>query len=403
MRESELRRLFRHIVVAAIPVPVAIAASACGGTVDAAKASPEGASTGGAQSLMGTGGFVCAGFCFMQDASVGSGGGGLGTGTGGVSGAGGAAAIGAGGSRVGPLDAGVFLGTRVLLESSTATLATCPGLPAVDAGHLRCLPAYCVAAVSPNVAAGTAECRALCNSVGPPVLGCEVLTSGAATLLKCHPDCTGRRPAGLLEQPTLVPDHVAAYFTELAHLEAASVGAFRALGRELVRYGAPLSLRRAARRAARDEIRHARLAKSLACRFGGTYVPPRVSLKSASSLEMVARENATEGCVRETFGALMATWQARTAGDPVVRQAMRQIARDETRHAALAWRIARWAERKLDPRARDRVRASREAAVAKLVEELRYQPSPRLVAAAGVPSGRDAEQLAIELSAKLWS
>ena len=50
-------------------------------------------------------------------------------------------------------------------------------------------------------------------------------------------------------------------------------------------------------------------------------------------LEAIAIENAVEGCVRESFGALLATWQAKTAGDARVRAAMKRIARDETRHA----------------------------------------------------------------------
>jgi hypothetical protein len=57
----------------------------------------------------------------------------------------------------------------------------------------------------------------------------------------------------------------------------------------------------------------------------------------ARSLEELAVENAVEGCVRETYGALTAIWQARTAKDPSVAAAVRRIARDETRHAALSW------------------------------------------------------------------
>jgi len=54
----------------------------------------------------------------------------------------------------------------------------------------------------------------------------------------------------------------------------------------------------------------------------------------------VALENAVEGCVRETYGALIATRQAEAASDPVVRRAMRKIAADETAHAALSWDVA---------------------------------------------------------------
>ena len=56
----------------------------------------------------------------------------------------------------------------------------------------------------------------------------------------------------------------------------------------------------------------------------------------------VRGENAREGCVRETFGALIAMHQAERAGDPIIRRAMRRIAEEETRHAELAWEVASW-------------------------------------------------------------
>jgi len=65
-------------------------------------------------------------------------------------------------------------------------------------------------------------------------------------------------------------------------------------------------------------------------------------------------EIAVEGCVRETFGALEATFQAKNANDPQIRRVMRRIAEDETRHAALAWRVAAWIEPRLSDRQRRR-------------------------------------------------
>ncbi len=61
------------------------------------------------------------------------------------------------------------------------------------------------------------------------------------------------------------------------------------------------------------------------------------------SLEALAVENAVEGCVRETMGALFAMHQAASAADPHVRATMVSIAPDETRHAALGWAVAEWA------------------------------------------------------------
>jgi hypothetical protein len=134
----------------------------------------------------------------------------------------------------------------------------------------------------------------------------------------------------------------------MAHLEAASVPAFRQLRAELRSFGAPRRLLDACSQAARDEIRHARATARLARRFGSR--TPRVHLTPVvpRSLARLAAENVREGCVRESFGALMATWQAHHAGDDEVRRLMVRIAADETRHAELAWRIHQWLLTRLD-------------------------------------------------------
>ena len=103
------------------------------------------------------------------------------------------------------------------------------------------------------------------------------------------------------------------------------------------------------------------------------------------SLAAVAVENAVEGCVRETFGALTASWQAAHARDPHIARTMARIARDETRHAALAWAIARWVEPRLDARARRRIVAARRRAVRTLRRQARAAVPATLVRQAGVP------------------
>src|SRR5262249_52115440 len=70
----------------------------------------------------------------------------------------------------------------------------------------------------------------------------------------------GRRPLGLRAARTPRSNPVGDYFASMAHLESASVRAFRDLERWLVALGAPPSLSRAARRAQHDERRHARAA-----------------------------------------------------------------------------------------------------------------------------------------------
>src|SRR5260221_14585061 len=109
------------------------------------------------------------------------------------------------------------------------------------------------------------------------------------------------------------------------------------------------------RRAARDELRHARAARAMGRRFGGTYAPPRATTQPHRSLVAIAIENAREGCVRETFGALTAAYQAAKARDPQVRATMGRIARDEIRHAALSWQLDHWLVSRLDRRGREEV------------------------------------------------
>jgi hypothetical protein len=92
----------------------------------------------------------------------------------------------------------------------------------------------------------------------------------------------------------------------------------------------------------RDEIRHARVMRSLARRRGGALRDVDVPSLPIRGLEDIARENAVEGCVAETIGAIVATYQAAHARDATVRNALGRIAQDETRHAELAWDVLGW-------------------------------------------------------------
>lgn len=159
----------------------------------------------------------------------------------------------------------------------------------------------------------------------------------------------GRRPAGLADTPG------AARLLAWARLEAASVIAFERLAAELSREGAPTSLVKRAERAAQDERRHARAVAALA----GVPVPEVVVAEGPPrSLMAIALENAVEGCVRETFGALVGWHQARYAEAATTRQVFARIAADETAHGALAWAIHRWALPHLTVEERTEVQAA---------------------------------------------
>ncbi len=198
----------------------------------------------------------------------------------------------------------------------------------------------------------------------------------------------GRLPAGLCASRRVVraADPVGSYLAQMAYLEAAAVPAFGQLARELRVHGAPRSMVRAALRSRRDEIRHARVTARLARRFGGRPTAPRVDAPAARPLEEVVADNAAEGCIRETFGALVAHAQARRARDPQLRRALRRIAVDETRHAALSWDLAGWAEARMSVEQRRRVARTTANALDRLEQELTQEHHARVHDVAGLPT-----------------
>jgi hypothetical protein len=64
---------------------------------------------------------------------------------------------------------------------------------------------------------------------------------------------------------------------------------------------------------------------------------------AVSSLVDAAVAAVHEGCVAETLAALQAYEQLYNARDLQVRSALRRVAEDEARHAALAFQFVRWA------------------------------------------------------------
>lgn len=231
-------------------------------------------------------------------------------------------------------------------------------------------------------------------------------------VLLCGACAIGRRPEGFAiadqqasaANDACVPQRVVGqFFAMAAELEAASVFSFERLERELAAHGAPKSLQRRARRAAQDERRHARVTRVLAERFGGAPATPSEGPRDIRDLEAIALENAIEGCVRETFGALTATVQAERSSDRRVRAAMRRIAADETEHAALAWSVASWISTRLSPESQAEVRAAMQATIEALASDVSKTPPALLQDVCGLPSGREAAGLVDEMRAALWA
>ena len=177
------------------------------------------------------------------------------------------------------------------------------------------------------------------------------------------PDCLpyeGRpyRVAGVPRLATVHPTDPDAdpRWLRQAQEEHASIFAFACFARQLRALGAPADLVADALAAQADEARHAALALAMA--GGGTFgafpaedaddadastAADAPHHDDAPTLLAVARATAREGCIVETAAVYAAIEAARAASTPDARAVWRAITRDETRHAALAWRFLRWA------------------------------------------------------------
>ncbi len=129
--------------------------------------------------------------------------------------------------------------------------------------------------------------------------------------------------------------------------EHASVAAFAKLTLELLALGAPPELIRDAQQAGLDEVEHARVSYALASAFAGRPVGPgalRVEHTFSAVVDpcAVAVETLRDGCIGETLATLCARQAAADTPCHVVRAIQQRIAKDEQRHAELAWRVVAW-------------------------------------------------------------
>ncbi len=259
----------------------------------------------------------------------------------------------------------------------------------------RSLPgAQCEALCAPYLEAAGRSCHPAyiegCELVtvdavgGPPARDGAVPPEGAAPpeaarpAVLCHITefCPGgRRPRGYCggRESESSPG---AYLAELARLELASVGAFRALARDLAAHGAPAHLVRQATVAARQEVAHGRLVSALALRRGHQVEAPPATPPSEASLHELACDNAAEGCVREGYGALVAGFVARRARAADVRAVFTRIAREEAEHARLALAVHRWATTRLAPRARQQIQEQARATLGELEQAVAIELGP---------------------------
>ena len=138
----------------------------------------------------------------------------------------------------------------------------------------------------------------------------------------------------------------AAWAEDGAH-EHASVAELARLSLVLLQLGAPAALVADVHRAALDEIAHAEACFSIASRLAGRPLGPGpLAVERAAgdaSFASLAACTLRDGCLGEAAAALDLAARARDEADPAIAATLDTMARDEERHAELAWRILRFA------------------------------------------------------------
>jgi len=217
--------------------------------------------------------------------------------------------------------------------------------------------------------------------------------------------CIGRKPPGALsfrQSNTQVNYHeLGITFARHAAYEAASVIAFEHLEKELSMYGAPNDMLERIQIAAEDERRHAAQVELLAIRYGNQAEVFSVESAPLRNLESIAIDNMSEGCIGESWGALIGLYQAENAKDPVIAETMHQIALEEVEHASLSWAIHDWIMPKLSVQASERVRVAQKSSLEKLIKKSTAPIEQSHVLLAGLPEPTIALHLAEKLTESL--
>jgi hypothetical protein len=134
--------------------------------------------------------------------------------------------------------------------------------------------------------------------------------------------------------------------------EHSSVASFAALTISLLTNNAPPELIRDSLHAALDEVNHATTSFRISSLLSGDIVEPGPlppsSLYFENDVQTLAWRTFKEGCVDETISAVVAAVEASMhhgggERDELLHMELSQIALDEARHAALAFRTVQWA------------------------------------------------------------
>jgi len=195
------------------------------------------------------------------------------------------------------------------------------------------------------------------------------------------------------------PTAMARWFARAFHAEASSVGAFLQLQSELTRHHAPQELLVRCMQAAKEEVMHARMMSKYCADEGGKAPTLEFGDVPDRSLFELALDNAVEGCIFETYAALRAHYQAKNAQDTRVRKMMKVIARDETKHAQLAWDIHQWLFAQLNAEQQEQLKQAQKDAYIQLQKSADRAAMSPMVAQLGLPSPQLAKDLCQRLAA----
>ena len=169
---------------------------------------------------------------------------------------------------------------------------------------------------------------------------------------------TGWAPAP--SEALVVPEDrraaVLAFFRHAAQEEHAAVAAFAESAKTLLAEGAPASLVSDTFVAAQDEVRHATIAVGLLRDLEGTEIVPAPCPDFAGSSRAfppfgarnlrheIAEASWYDGCISEGLSALLFDFLAEASAPWAPRATFAAIAKDERRHADLAWEVLNWSD-----------------------------------------------------------
>jgi len=174
------------------------------------------------------------------------------------------------------------------------------------------------------------------------------------------------------------------YVAKAYHAEASSVAAFLQLRSELQRYNVPLELLKRCLHAAKDEIKHARMIAALARKNSAILPELSFGILPNRTLFEITLDNAIEGCIYETYSALKAQYQVHHADARLI-PILQTIARDETKHAQLAWDIHKHLIPRMSPKQQQKIKAAQRIALQNVLVQAMNEASGPLSRTLGYP------------------